>query len=46
MEYFNWDRRLEMLQDVAAGMAYLHSRNCVHGDLRSQILFVGQDGQV
>lgn len=35
-----------MLQDVAAGMAYLHSRKCVHGDLRSQTLFVRQDGQV
>jgi serine/threonine protein kinase len=25
---------LTLLSDVANGMAYLHSRNCVHGDLK------------
>ena len=46
MNYFNWDRRLEMLHDVAAGMMYLHKRHYVHGDLRSPNLFVGLDGRV
>jgi serine/threonine protein kinase len=44
--YFNWERRLEMLHDVAAGMMYLHKRHYVHGDLRSPNLFVGLDGRV
>lgn len=35
-----------MLHDVAAGMMFLHTRNYVHGDLRSPNLFVGTDGQV
>ena len=35
-----------MLHNVAAGMAYLHSRNYVHGDLRSPNIFVGLDGHV
>ena len=39
-------RRLQMLHNVAAGMAYLHSRNYVHGDLRSPNVFVGLDGHV
>jgi serine/threonine protein kinase len=46
MNYFTWDRRLEMLHDVAAGMMYLHKRYYVHGDLRSPNLFVGLDGRV
>eukprot|EP00878_Enallax_costatus_P003652 GHUV01003866.1.p1 GENE.GHUV01003866.1~~GHUV01003866.1.p1 ORF type:complete len:1163 (+),score=390.16 GHUV01003866.1:185-3673(+) len=46
MNYFTWDRRLEMLHDVAAGMMYLHKRHYVHGDLRSPNLFVGLDGRV
>jgi serine/threonine protein kinase len=44
--HFNWDRRLEMLHDVAAGMSYLHGKDHVHGDLRSPNLFVGADGKV
>lgn len=36
----SWPRPLDMLLSVAAGMAYLHSKNCVHGDLRSPNLFV------
>ena len=35
-----------MLHDVAAGMMYLHSRQFVHGDLRSPNLFVARDGKV
>jgi DNA-binding helix-hairpin-helix protein with protein kinase domain len=44
--HFNWDRRLEMLHDVAAGMSYLHGKDHVHGDLRSPNLFVGADSKV
>jgi len=44
--HFSWDRRLEMLHDVAAGMSYLHGKDHVHGDLRSPNLFVGADGKV
>eukprot|EP00955_Chlamydomonas_euryale_P106071 365679-Chlamydomonas_euryale.AAC.31 len=35
-----------MLHNIAAGMAYLHSRSYVHGDLRSPNVFVGLDGHV
>ncbi len=39
-------RRLQMLHDIAAGMAYLHSRSYVHGDLRTPNIFVASDGHV
>ncbi|GAX81452.1 hypothetical protein CEUSTIGMA_g8881.t1 [Chlamydomonas eustigma] len=42
----SWARRLQMLHNIAAGMAYLHSRSYVHGDLRSPNIFVGLDGHV
>uniref|UniRef100_A0A7R9VE76 Protein kinase domain-containing protein n=1 Tax=Chlamydomonas euryale TaxID=1486919 RepID=A0A7R9VE76_9CHLO len=42
----SWARRLQMLHNIAAGMAYLHSRSYVHGDLRSPNVFVGLDGHV
>jgi tRNA A-37 threonylcarbamoyl transferase component Bud32 len=35
-----------MLHDISAGMMYLHSRQFVHGDLRSPNLFVARDGKV
>eukprot|EP00798_Chlamydomonas_sp_ICE-L_P010698 gene10698-12394_t len=41
-----WERRLQMLHNISAGMAYLHSRNYLHGDLRSPNIFVGLDGHV
>jgi hypothetical protein len=46
LQYLTWERRLQMLHDVAAGMSYLHGRNVAHGDLRSPNLFVGADGRV
>jgi serine/threonine protein kinase len=46
VSYLGWDRRLEMLHDVASGMMYLHRSRYVHGDLRSPNLFVGIDGRV
>ncbi|KAL6750590.1 kinase-like domain-containing protein [Haematococcus lacustris] len=42
----SWPRRLQMLHDVAAGMSYLHSRNYMHGDLRTPNVFVAADGHV
>ncbi|KAG2495761.1 hypothetical protein HYH03_006010 [Edaphochlamys debaryana] len=42
-EKLSWGKRLVMLQDIAAGMAYLHSRNYIHGDLRSPNVFVTED---
>lgn len=35
-----------MLHDIAAGMAYLHSRSYLHGDLRTPNIFVASDGHV
>ncbi|GLI70654.1 hypothetical protein VaNZ11_015590, partial [Volvox africanus] len=42
-EKLAWDKRLIMLKDIAAGMAYLHSRDYIHGDLRSPNVFVTED---
>lgn len=38
----SWNKRLDMLRDVAAGMHYLHTRRppVVHGDLRSPNLLL------
>ncbi len=44
--FLRWEHRLGMLHAVAAGMAFLHSRNVVHGDLRTANLFVCKDGNV
>lgn len=41
-----WEKRLELLQGVAAGMRYLHRQGWRHGCLRSTQLFLGSDGQV
>lgn len=32
-----------MLHDVAAGSAFLHSKDYVHGDLRTPNIFVDKD---
>lgn len=42
----SWSHRLEMLQDVAAGMEFVHAKRCVHGDLRSPNLFLGEGDKV
>ncbi len=44
--HYSVRRRLQMLHDIAAGMAYLHSRSYVHGDLRTPNIFVASDGHV
>lgn len=46
VSYLTWHKRLEMLAEIAAGMAYLHKWGYVRGDLRSTCLFVTSDGQV
>jgi serine/threonine protein kinase len=36
---------LTLLADIAAGMNYLHLRNCVHGDLKpANVLLKKQQG--
>jgi tRNA A-37 threonylcarbamoyl transferase component Bud32 len=46
VSYLTWDRRLNMLRDVAAGLMYLHKSQYAHGDLRTDNLFVASDGRV
>lgn len=45
-ESLSWTHRLRMLYEVAAGMQYLHTEGCVHGDLRSPNLFIDSHGHV
>ncbi|KAG8911202.1 hypothetical protein FRC02_006734 [Tulasnella sp. 418] len=37
-------RRIRLIQDVVAGMTYLHSVATVHGDLRGETVLVADDG--
>ena len=34
-EFLSWERRLQILRDVAEGMAFLHARAMIHRDLKS-----------
>ncbi|EJD05232.1 uncharacterized protein FOMMEDRAFT_154445 [Fomitiporia mediterranea MF3/22] len=36
--------RLKLLSEIAAGLAYLHSRSIVHGDLSSANILIDDDG--
>lgn len=42
MFYSNWPLRLKMACDIAAGMAYLHSREIIHRDLTSYNVVLSQ----
>eukprot|EP00730_Choanoeca_flexa_P001059 TRINITY_DN10464_c0_g1_i1.p1 TRINITY_DN10464_c0_g1~~TRINITY_DN10464_c0_g1_i1.p1 ORF type:complete len:1167 (+),score=185.02 TRINITY_DN10464_c0_g1_i1:1670-5170(+) len=37
-----WDVRLKLLEDVASGMAFLHSHGCLHRDLKSANILIGR----
>ncbi|KXZ50843.1 hypothetical protein GPECTOR_15g529 [Gonium pectorale] len=39
-----WMDRLSMLHDIAAGLAFLHDRSYVHGNLRSSSILITEDG--
>jgi serine/threonine protein kinase len=46
LQHLSWERRMQMLHDVACGMMYIHERRYVHSDLRSANLFVKEGGRV
>merc|ERR1711957_967581 len=38
----SWKQRLKIADDVALGMAYLHERNILHRDLKSQNILLAE----
>lgn len=40
--YLSGDLRLRMALEIAAGMTYLHQRNVLHRDLKSENILVSQ----
>ncbi|KII90411.1 hypothetical protein PLICRDRAFT_173832 [Plicaturopsis crispa FD-325 SS-3] len=40
------ERKVEMAQQIAAGLSYLHDNNIVHGDLKPDNVMIGYDGRV
>ncbi len=46
LEHFEWDldKGTECLRGVAEGMAYLHSFNVLHGDLKTVNVMIGEFG--
>lgn len=46
VKYLSWQRRLEMLRDVSAGLKYLHKAGHSHPGLRSSRLYVSTVGRV
>lgn len=46
LDPFPWLRRVKYAQDIAAGMAYLHSRCIIHRDLNSHNCLVKEDDTV
>ena len=39
-----WSTRLQMMQRVTSGLAYLHEKNIVHCDLKAGNVFIGDNG--
>lgn len=42
----SWERKLNMVRDVAAGLQYLHDKDIVHGDLTPTNILVSEDGRL
>ena len=43
---FSWDARLDMMEQISAGLEYAHQRHLVHRDIKPANLFLENSGRV
>ncbi|XP_073004272.1 probable LRR receptor-like serine/threonine-protein kinase At4g37250 [Typha latifolia] len=41
--HLNWEARLRIMRGIARGLAYLHEKKCVHGNVKPSNILLGSD---